>query len=53
MFEWLRRLFVPDENGEDPYLDEESGFKWNEHMRIITAFLVVICSALAMWWILM
>lgn len=53
---WLQRLFAPkenEENSEQAIDEEESRFTFNEHMRIVLAMVIVIVSALVMWWILM
>lgn len=59
MANWLHKLFAskPDtdeeENGNEiDDFEEEPGFVWNEHMRIVLAIIVVVISAIVMWWIL-
>lgn len=54
---WLKRVFVPEPREDDGEIgDQDFGegpsFTWNEHMRIVTALLIVLISAGVMWWIL-
>ena len=53
---WIQRLFAPkpenDENGlTGPAPEEQTPFTWNQHLRIILAIVVMIISAMVMWWI--
>lgn len=52
MLKGLFGLFSNEKNeGEEDAFEEESGFVWNEHMRIVLAICVAIAAALFMWWI--
>lgn len=49
------RMFTSSRNDAEDDLDEdfenESGFVWTEHMRIVLAIVVAIAAAIFMWWI--
>lgn len=40
-----------DEDDGETAFEEEQGFEWTEHMRIVLAIVVTIGGALFMWWI--
>lgn len=52
---WLQKLFS-SRNEEDELENdnpvEENPFEFGQHVRIVIAMLVVLVSALVMWWIL-
>ncbi|MBS6828388.1 MAG: hypothetical protein KH208_00715 [Desulfovibrio sp.] len=48
---WLQRIFSPPSTGDPDLEDETSGFEWNQNVRIVLAIIVVIISALVVWWI--
>lgn len=51
---WLQRIFSPPStSGNDPELDDETpGFEWNQNARIVLAIIIVVISALVVYWIL-
>lgn len=51
---WLQRIFSPPStsvNEAEPD-DETSGFEWNQNARIVLAIIVVVLSAVVVYWIL-
>jgi hypothetical protein len=48
----LQALFrAPSADGDD-FEEQNADFEWNQHARIMLAVLIVILSALVMYWIL-
>lgn len=55
-FLWFQRLFVPapesDDSDDIPELRDETPFVFTQHLRIVTAIVITIISAMVIWWIL-
>lgn len=53
MLNGLMRFFGASKNEDDAEtgFEEESGFIWTEHMRIVLAIIFAVVGALFMWWI--
>lgn len=49
---WLKRVFVPQPSDNEGDELEEQSFSFTEHMRIVVAMLIVLLSAMVLWWIL-
>ena len=52
MFSWFEHLLSSGrEDADGDQLDSGFSFAWTQNNRVILAILIVIISAMCMWWI--